>query len=160
LKIEDGGAPSWIYQNVNNFRMDWAFWLKFEMHTPWHNRIGKFHQKCKILKIQDGGRPPCWIYQNVNNFCMDWAFGWNLNCIYLGVTEIGKCHQKCEIFENPDGAGAILDLPNVNNFRMDWAFAENLNAYTCIKNWKISSEERNFENPRWRPAAISDLPKC
>ncbi len=25
--------------------------------------IGKFHQKCEFLKIQDGGRPPSLIYQ-------------------------------------------------------------------------------------------------
>ena len=33
--------------------------------------IRKFHQKCKILKIQDGGRRHLGFYQNVNNFRMD-----------------------------------------------------------------------------------------
>ena len=33
--------------------------------------IGKFYQKCKILKIQDGGRRHLGFYQNVNNFRTD-----------------------------------------------------------------------------------------
>jgi hypothetical protein len=33
--------------------------------------FGKFHQKCKILKIQDGGRRHLGFYQNVNNFRTD-----------------------------------------------------------------------------------------
>ena len=37
--------------------------------------IGIFHQKCKILKIQDGGRRYLGFYQYVNNFRMDRAFG-------------------------------------------------------------------------------------
>jgi hypothetical protein len=37
--------------------------------------IRKFHQKCKILKIQDGGRRHLGFYQSVNNFRMDRAFG-------------------------------------------------------------------------------------
>ena len=30
--------------------------------------IGKFNQKCKILKIKDGGRRHLGFYQNLNNF--------------------------------------------------------------------------------------------
>jgi hypothetical protein len=36
--------------------------------------IGKFHQKCNILKMQDGGRRHLGFNQNVNNFCTDSAF--------------------------------------------------------------------------------------
>ena len=73
------------------------------------------YKNCELLKIQHGGRPPSWIYQNVNNFRVEWAF-W----------------LKFE-----------LHIPNWHN-----------------RNWKISSEMQNFENPTWRPAAILDLPKC
>ena len=33
--------------------------------------IRKFHQYCKILKIQDGGRRHLGFYQNVDNFRTD-----------------------------------------------------------------------------------------
>jgi len=34
------------------------FGLKFELLILGIIEIGKFNQKCEILKIQDGGRPP------------------------------------------------------------------------------------------------------
>jgi len=46
--------PSWIYKNINNFHVDWAFWLKFELRIPWHNRNIKFMKNAKFMKIQAG----------------------------------------------------------------------------------------------------------
>ena len=54
--------PSWIYKHVNNFRMDWVFWWNLNCIYLGITEIGKFHQKCEIVKIQDDGRPPSWIY--------------------------------------------------------------------------------------------------
>jgi len=41
------------YQNVNNFRMDRAFWLKFELHIPWHKGNWKISSEMRNFEIQD-----------------------------------------------------------------------------------------------------------
>jgi len=44
--------PSWISQNADNFCVDWAIWLQFELHISRHNINWNMSSKYKILKIQ------------------------------------------------------------------------------------------------------------
>jgi glutamate formiminotransferase len=174
LEIQDGhGRHLGFYQNVNNFRKDWAFWLQFEQRIPRHNRnwkisskvqnfekpkwrptpswifanmlitsvrielvgwnlnwiyldttqIGKFHQKWKILKMQDGGGRHLGFAKMLITSVRIELLGWNLNSVYLDTTEIGKFHQKCKILKIQDGGRRHVGFyQNVNNFRTDWAF--------------------------------------
>jgi len=93
--------------------------------------IGKFNQKCEILKIQDGGRPPSWIYQMLITSAWIELFGWNLNCIYLGITEIGKIHQKCEILKIQDGGRPPSWIfKNVTYFHMNETILSTFQQHT------------------------------
>ena len=188
--------PSWFYQNVRSVCVDWAFWLRFELHMPRHDRswkiasqmrnsenqrwqllpsricqkmlitsawfelfgwnlnfvylgitaIGKFHQKCEIYKIQDGGG-----HLGVTKMLAisTWIglFGWDLNCIYTGRREIGKYYQKCEILKNPRWRRPPSWIyKNIDNFRVVWGFwlQFELRIPWHNRNWKISSEMPNF----------------
>jgi len=107
LKIQDGGRPpSWIYQNVNNFRMDWAFGCNLNC-IYLHKKIGNSSEE-RNFEIQDGGRRHLWFTKMLITSVWIELFGWNLNCIYLGITEIGKFHQKCEILKIQMAAGRHL----------------------------------------------------
>jgi hypothetical protein len=59
--------------------------------------IGKFHQKCKILKIQDGGRRHLGFYQSVNIFRMDRANGLQLELCIPRYNRKWKISSKIKI---------------------------------------------------------------
>ena len=62
LKIQDGGRRHLGFnQNVNNFRMDWAFGLKFELLIHWHNRNWKISPKVQNFENPRWWPPPSWI---------------------------------------------------------------------------------------------------
>jgi len=95
----------------NNFRMDWAFWLTFELHILWHNKNWKISPELAIFwkSKMAVGRHLGFTKLLITSAWIE-LFGWNLNCIYLGITEIGKFHQKCQIFKSKMAAAAILNF--------------------------------------------------
>ena len=78
---------------------------------PGITEIGKCHQKCEILKIQDDDWPPSWIYQNVNNFRMDWAiwlkFELHIPCRYRNWENF---ITNAKFWNSKMAAAAILNL--------------------------------------------------
>jgi hypothetical protein len=73
--------------------------------------IGKFHHKCEILEIKDGGRRRLGITNMLITSVRIELRGCNLNCIYLDITEIGNFCQSVQLLAIQDGGAAILDLP-------------------------------------------------
>ena len=62
LKIQDGGGRHLgFYQNVNNFRMNQAFGLQFELCIPRHNRNWKISSKVQNFENPRWRPPPSWI---------------------------------------------------------------------------------------------------
>jgi len=124
LKIQDGGRPpSWIYQNVNNFRVDWAFWLKFGLNIPWRNRNWKISPECEFWKSKmAAGRRLEFTKMLINSAWIE-LFGWNLDWIYLGITEIGKFHKKAKFWKSKMAACRHLEFTKMLiTSRVDWAF--------------------------------------
>jgi len=148
----------------NNFRMPWAFAEIWTTYTLGVTEIGKFYQNMRNFENPRWRRPPSWIYKNVNQLPHGLSF------LLKFELHIPWRNRKLENFIRSAKFWKIQDggrppswiYKNVNNFRMDWAFwlKFELHIPWRNRNWKISSEMRNFENPRWRPAAILDLPKC
>ena len=82
--------------------------------------IGKFHQKCKILKIQVGGDRHLGFTNMLITSVWIELLGCNLNNVYLDIPEIVKFHQKCKILKIQAGGRRHLGFyKNVNNFRTD-----------------------------------------
>ncbi len=142
--------------------MRWPIITKLN-RVMWKNYVHMANaKKCEILKIQDGGGRHLGFTKMLITSAWIELFGWYLKCIYLGISEIVKFHQKCKILKIQDGSRPPSWIyQNANNFRVDWAFRLKFELHIPWhnRNWKISSEMRNFQNLRWRPATILDLPK-
>jgi hypothetical protein len=116
--------------------------------------IGKFHQKCRILKIQNGGRRHLGFYQHADYFCTGWACGLKFELNIPRHNTNWKISSKVENFENSRWRRPPSWIcQNVNNFCMNWAIwlQFELHILNHDRNWKVSSQMQNFENQKWRP---------
>jgi hypothetical protein len=113
LKIQDGGRRHLgFYQNVNNYRTDWALWLKFELRIPRLNINWKISSKVQNFENPRWRRPPFWIYQSSNNFCMDWAYWLQLEPhIHTYIQQkLDNFIKRAKLWKSKIAAAPILNL--------------------------------------------------
>ncbi len=142
LKIQDGAAGRHLGFTKMLITSAWTELFGWHLNCIYLGitESGKFHQKCEILKIQDGGGHQLGFTKMLITSAWIELFGWNFNRIYLGITEIEKFHQKCETLKIKDrGRPPSWIYQNVNNFRVDSAFWLKFELHIAWhnRNWKI-----------------------